>query len=251
MHSQCTEVAGLFPFPTLGVAPIGHAVTKEDIMTNPNNITQKAVQTHFVAILPRIELHAKIYFRDVRCPHRKEDFIQETRALAWKYFVRTIQLGKNPLTFVSRIATFAARHARSGRRLCGQERSRDTMSPLAQRRRGFTVKTLPISTTQLHEQSYANPHGQRLIDAVEERLRDNTLTAVPEQVCFRLDFPAWMNTLNDRNRRVVGDLMQDQRTLDVANKYGVSPSRVSQLRREFKKRWRQFWGEEQDDRPYA
>jgi hypothetical protein len=86
---------------------------------------------------------------------------------------------------------------------------------------------------------------------VEERLRDNTLTAVPEQVCFRLDFPAWLNTLNDRNRRVVEDLMQDQRTLDVARKYGVSPSRVSQLRREFKKRWRQFCGEEQDDRPYA
>jgi hypothetical protein len=39
------------------------------------------------------------------------------------------------------------------------------------------------------------------MDALEERLRDNTLTAVPEQVCFRLDFPAWMNTLNDRLTR--------------------------------------------------
>jgi DNA-directed RNA polymerase specialized sigma24 family protein len=220
-------------------------------MSNPNNGRQTAVQAHFVAILPRIELHAKIYFRDVKCPHRKEDYIQETRALAWKYFVRTIEQGKNPLTFVSLIATFAARHARSGRRLCGQERSKDTMSPLAQRRHGFTVKSLPVMTTQPHEQLYSNPHGQRLMDAVEERLRDNTLTAVPEQVCFRLDFPAWMNTLSDRDRRVVEDLMQDERTLDVANKYGISPSRVSQLRRELMQRWRRFCGEEQDDRPYA
>jgi DNA-directed RNA polymerase specialized sigma24 family protein len=220
-------------------------------MTNPNNGTQTAVQAHFVAILPRIELHAKIYFRDVKCPHRKEDYIQETRALAWKYFVRTIQLGKNPLTFVSRIATFAARHARSGRHVCGQERSKDTMSPLAQRRHGFTVQPLPSSTALSSEQFYTTSHGQRLMDAVEERLRDNTLTAVPEQVCFRLDFPAWLNTLSDRDRRVVEDLMQDERTLDVANKYRISPSRVSQLRREFKKHWRQFWGEEQDDRPYA
>src|SRR5262249_48069295 len=205
-----------------------------------------AVQAHFVAILPRIELHAKIYFRDVKCPHRKEDFVQETRALAWKYFFRAIQRGKDPLTFVSLIATFAARHARSGRRLCGQERSKDTMSPLAQRRHGFTVKSLPVTTTQPHEQFYANPHGQRRINAVEERPRYNPLTSVPEKACFRLDSPAWMNTLSDRDRRVVEDLMQDERTLDVANKYGISPSRVSQLRRELMKRWRRFCGEEQD-----
>jgi DNA-directed RNA polymerase specialized sigma24 family protein len=220
-------------------------------MTNPNSGRLSAVQAHFVAILPRIELHAKIYFRDVKCPHRKEDYIQETRALSWKYFLRAIQRGKNPLTFVSRIATYAARHARSGRRLCGQERARETMSPLAQQRKGFTVKALPVSTTQPHEQCYANPHGQRLIDALEERLRDNSLTAVPEQVCFRLDFPAWLNTLGDRDRRMVEDLMQDEQTLDVANKYGVSPSRVSQLRREFMCRWTRFCGEEQDDRPFA
>ena len=219
-------------------------------MTNPNSGRLSAVQAHFVAILPRIELHAKIYFRDVRCPHRKEDYIQETRALAWKFFTRAIEQGKNPLTFVSRIATYAARHARSGRRLCGQ-RSRDTMSPLAQRRRGFTVMALPVSTTQPHEQCYANPHCQRLKDALEERLRDNSLTAVPEQVCFRLDFPAWMNTLSDRDRRVVEDLMQDEQPRDVANKRGISPSRVSQLRRELMQRWRRFCGEDPNNQPYA
>jgi DNA-directed RNA polymerase specialized sigma24 family protein len=220
-------------------------------MTNSNSGTQTAVQARFVAILPRIELHARIFFRDVRCPHKREDYVQETRALAWKFFTRAIEQGKNPLTFVSRIATFAARHVRSGRRLCGQERSRDTMSPLAQRRRGFTVKTLPVTTTQPHEQCYANPHGQRLMDALEERLRDNSLTAVPEQVCFRLDFPAWLNTLSDRDRRVVEDLMQDERTRHVANKYGITPGRVSQLRRELMQRWRRFCGEEQNHRPYA
>ena len=209
-------------------------------MTNPNNGRQTAVQAHFVAILPRIELHAKIYFRDVKCPHRKEDFIQETRALAWKYFIRAIQQGKDPLTFVSLIATFAARHARSGRRLCGQERSKDTLSPLAQRRRGFTVKTLPVTTTQPREQFYANPHGQRLIDAVEERLRDNTLTSVPDQVCFRLDFPAWLTTRTERDRRIIDDMGLNHRTQDLSKKFGVSPSRISQLRREYRDDWTNF-----------
>ncbi|MGH7172560.1 MAG: hypothetical protein ACRELG_19955 [Gemmataceae bacterium] len=220
-------------------------------MNKPNNGQQQAVQAHFVAILPRIELHAKIYFRDVKCPNKREDYIQETRALAWLYFARAIEQGKDPLTFVSQIATYAARHARSGRHVCGQEKSRDALSPLAQRCRGFTVQSLPTSTTQPREQFYANPHGQRLMDALEERLQDNTLTAVPDQVCFRLDFPVWLNTLSDRDRRVVEDLMQDERTLDVSRKFRISPSRVSQLRRELMQHWRRFCGEEQDDRPYA
>jgi hypothetical protein len=220
-------------------------------MNKPNNGQQQAVQARFLDILPRIELHATIYFRDVKCPNKREDYIQETRSLAWLYFSRAVEQGKNPLSFVSQIATYAARHARNGRHVCGQEKSRDALSPLAQRCRGFTVQSLPTSTTQPREQLYANPHGQRLMDALEERLQDNTLTAVPEQVCFRLDFPVWLNTLNDRDRRIVEDLMQDERTSDVARKYGISPSRVSQLRRELMQHWRRFCGEEQDGRPYA
>jgi hypothetical protein len=33
-------------------------------------------------ILPRIELHGRIYFRHIKCPHRKEDAIQEMVGLA-------------------------------------------------------------------------------------------------------------------------------------------------------------------------
>jgi hypothetical protein len=75
-------------------------------------------------------------------------------------------------------------------------------------------------------------------------LVDNTRTPVDEQVAFRLDFPAWLNTLSDRDRRVVEDLMQGERTLDVARKHGLSPGRISQLRREFLEGWRRFCGED-------
>ena len=34
----------------------------------------------FLAILPRIELHARVYFRGLKCPHRKADAVQETLA---------------------------------------------------------------------------------------------------------------------------------------------------------------------------
>ena len=44
-------------------------------------------------------------------------------------------------------------------------------------------------------------------------------------------------------RQVVEDLMVGERTLDVARRHGLSPGRVSQLRREFLHRWEIFCGE--------
>jgi hypothetical protein len=57
-------------------------------------------------------------------------------------------------------------------------------------------------------------------------------TPVPEQVCFRCDLPAWLDTLSERDCSITQDLMIGERTMDVANKYRLSPGRISQLRRE-------------------
>ena len=40
------------------------------------------MHTTFLAIVPRIELHARIYFRHVRCIHKLEDCVAETIGLA-------------------------------------------------------------------------------------------------------------------------------------------------------------------------
>jgi hypothetical protein len=196
------------------------------------------LHAHFLKILPRIELHARIQFRYLKCPGKRDDAVAETIAVSWKWFLRIAELGKDIDGFVSTLATYAVRHVRSGRRLCGQEKAKEVLSPVAQQRHGFTVSKLPDFSTLSD-----NP--------LQEALHDNTVSPVPDQVCFRLDFPAWMNTLSDRDRRVVEDLMQDERTLDVARKFGVSPSRVSQLRRELMQRWRRFCGEEPNNQPYA
>jgi hypothetical protein len=66
---------------------------------------------------------------------------------------------------------------------------------------------------------------------------------VDEQVCFRLDFPRWRASRTERDRRLLDDLMLGERTLEVAGKYGLSPGRVSQLRREFLLDWRRFCGD--------
>jgi len=181
-------------------------------------------------ILPRVEAHGRIYFRHLKCPHRKEDAIQEMVGLAWKWHIRLAERGKDATCFPTALAIFAARAVRSGRRVCGQERPKDVLSPTAQQRRGFAVEKLPdFSTLE------SNPLTEALID--------NMQTPVPEQVCFRCDLPAWLDTLSERDRGITQDLMIGERTMDVADKYRLSPGRISQLRRELFLGWQAFCDE--------
>ena len=107
------------------------------------------------------------------------------------------------------------------------ERTKDVLSPLAQQRKGFAVCKLPDCSTL---------DGSPL----DEALHDNTRTPPDEQCAFRIDFPSWRASRNDRDRGVLDDLMLGERTSEVASKHGLSPGRVSQLRREFHDDWEHF-----------
>jgi hypothetical protein len=197
----------------------------------------------FLSILPRIELHGQIYFRHLRCPHKKADAIQEMRALAWKWFLRLHERGKDPGDFLTAFTTLLARAVNSGRRLAGMARAKDVTNPATQMRHGFKVEPLPSSPRASHECLYAAPTGQQLHDAFEERLRDNTITPVLDQVQFRLDWPAWLKTLTGRERRIIRAMALNERTLDLSKEFELSPARISQLRREFYLDWRRFLGD--------
>src|SRR5215831_10896862 len=203
------------------------------------------LHTAFLRIAPRIELHGRVYFRGLKCPDTKEDCIREMLALAWRWFLRLRELGRDPLQFPSALADFAARAVKAGRRLCGKHGGKDVLNPLAQRRHDFMVERLPASTCRSHESRYSVPLGQQAQDALEERLRDNSITPPPDAAAFRLDFACWLQTRTDRDRGIIGDMILDERTLDLAKKYGLSAGRISQLRREYRQNWRHFGSEEE------
>jgi hypothetical protein len=190
------------------------------------------LQARFLSILPRIELHGRVSFRHLRCPGRRADAVAEMVALAWKWHLRLAERGKDAIQFPGTLASFAARAVRSGRRLCGQERAKDVLSPTAQRWQHFGVESLPDFSTLS-----SNP--------LTEALCDNTQTPPPEQAAFRCDFPAWLRTRSERDRRLVENLMRGERTQDVSNKFGLSPARISQLRRDFHDDWQRFCGVEE------
>jgi hypothetical protein len=203
--------------------------------------------TFLTLVLPKIELHARISFNHVRCPATRADKVAECVALAWRWYARLNERGKDVTPFVMVFVYLVARAVKSGRRVAGTEKAGDVLSEQAQRRHGFTVECLPASSSAAHEGWYAGPHGQRRHDAWEERLQDNTVTPPDEQAAFRIDFAAWLETLTPRERRLIRAMALNERTKDLSKQFEVSPGRISQQRREFCEGWKRFCGDGDDD----
>jgi hypothetical protein len=51
-----------------------------------------------------------------------------------------------------------------------------------------------------------------------------------------------LESVGERNRRIAVDLSLGERTRDLADRYGTTQGRISQLRREFHDDWRRFTG---------
>ena len=167
------------------------------------------------------------HLSDIRCWHTKEDRIAETIDLAWKWFVGLAKHGKDACKFPTTLASFAAKAVKSGRRLCGQLKSKDVLSELAQQRHGFCLTKLPDISTES-----SNPLSDALID--------NTQTPPDEQAAFRIDFADWLKTLTPREHRILKAMARNERTKDLSQEFEVSQGRISQMRRYFHDSWCQF-----------
>ena len=72
-------------------------------------------------------------------------------------------------------------------------------------------------------------------------------TPIADQVAFRCDFPVWLESLTVRNRQIAQALAVGHRTGEDAERFRVSPGRISQLRREMQRSWKEFQNETIDD----
>jgi hypothetical protein len=181
--------------------------------TLPSPYAPASVALHaaFLALLPQVQAHAEFAFRFVRCEHARADCVAETVALAWNWFLALARRDKDPSAFVTTFALRCSQAVRAGRRVAGQESGTDVLVPTAQHRRGFAVGQLPACTT---------PDG----GAWQESLWDNTRSAVDEAAAFCCDFPCWLATLAERDRRMVENMTLGLRTVDLASGFDLSPS---------------------------
>jgi hypothetical protein len=181
----------------------------------------------FLAVLPRIRRHAELSFRGLD-PDTREESVSEAVAYAWWAFHRLAQLDRLALAYPSALATFAVARVRDGRRIGSRANVRDVMSPRCQRRKGIRVESLD------HEDHDG---------AWREVLVEDHHVGPAQTAIMRLDFASWLSTLSPRDRQVAEVLAGGESGLLAAQRFGVAPSRISQLRRKLYVLWLAFQGE--------
>ena len=134
--------------------------------------------------------------------------------------------GRPELVFPTVLARFAIRRVRGGRTLGPPLKSHDVMSAYAQRKGKIVVRQLDCY----------DQREQRWLEAVAS----DHQTPIPDQVAFRIDYPAWLSRLNPQKRRIAESLADGNSTSAVAQRFRLSAARISQLRRELHESWEQF-----------
>ena len=187
-------------------------------------------QERFTAMLPLIASCLAAAFRKLPAEMRAEA-IEEGIANCCVAYFGLVERGKENLAFGSVLAKFAIRQVFAGRRVGGSLNSADISSTYAQRKQQFEVNRLDR------------------YDPVEscwkEVLLEDRSTPILDQVSFRVDFPSWLDTLPPRDRKIAEALAAGSSTTEVAERFGLTLGRVSQLRRKFEKSWLEFHGEEE------
>ena len=182
----------------------------------------------FLAMLPAIATHARIAFSSLG-PETRQEAVQEAVCNAMVAYAALAHRGKVALAYPSVLARFAVAQTRDHRKVGGHLNCKDISSKYCQARKGVVVERLD---------QFDAEEGQWMEAVVEDHR-----TPVPEQVAFRCDFPAWLDTLSRRNRRITQALAAGHNTGEIAKRFNVSAGRISQLRRELHQSWTQFLDE--------
>ena len=188
-------------------------------------------QQGFLKVLPAVQTHAKIRFRRLNAD-RREEAIQETIAAACLNYQLAAAQGKLNVVRPGPLADFAVRHTRTGRHIGGSQNSaRDVMSALCQRRHNVQV------SRYFEHRSAGGAEGWRQTVLADRKV------PVPDLAAFRIDFARWFQMCSRRDRSIISALIAGENPSTVADRFGITRGRVSQLRRSYERGWMDFQGE--------
>jgi len=182
----------------------------------------------FLAMMPLIVRYARIALCHLK-PEARQDAVEEVVASAMIAYARLVELGKAELAYPSALARYAVAQFRHGRRVGNRLRIGDVLSPYAQTKKRFTVERLD--------------HFDEDEGCWMEAVVEDTRTPPPDQAAFRIDFTEWLARQSPRDRQIAESLAVGHRPGEVAGRLGISPGRVSQLRRQLRASWADFQGE--------
>jgi hypothetical protein len=196
---------------------------------SPAPVVRTTPHDGFLPLVPIVERHAHVVFRHLP-PSEREECACEAVAAAFLAYLSLTARGQDPFQFPSVLATRAVQHVQTDRHVGGRLNRQDVLSRAAQRSQGFAVQSLDQLAQGNHE-------------AWWEAVTDHAQTPPDEAAAFRVDFPDWLATHTDRDRGLIRDLAAGERPTDVAQRYGLSCGRISQLRRTYEQDWLRYHGE--------
>ncbi len=198
------------------------------INLDPSTVgTADTAVSPFIDMLPRVQRNAGRAFRHLPIEAR-EEAVQETVANAFVAYARLAERGREHVAFAVPLSRYAIKQVCVGRRVGTSTNSRDLMaSPTRQDR--------PRRVFHGH-----CPDQWQTLLATGPGRRCGTPA---EQAAFRIDFRTWLRTLPARHRRLALLLARGERPGQIAKRLGVTPPRVTQIRRALCQRWQQFQGE--------
>ena len=180
-------------------------------------------QDKFLVMLPEIQSRLRKEFRDLDADSR-EEAVCEGVAHCLLSYLRLDGAGGAHVATPFTLVDYGARHVRQGRPAAGRMNSKDPLSRYGQLENG------------IHVDSKAG-------EWIEELVVD-AQASVPDQVATKLDVGAWFSTLTWRMKQIARDLAFGFTTREAAKKHGVSPGRISQLRRSLERSWLEFQGDQ-------
>ena len=192
-------------------------------------------QDRFLRLLPRIRRLAYSAFRSCSAQLR-EDLTAEVIADCYCAYHRLVELGREHDAHLTVLVSYAVKRVGSGLQVGSSRNLYDVSSRYSQLRSGIRVESLQCPTEE----------GKWNELVVEDRHASPAQTAA-----LRVDLHEWLAKLTPRNFKIAALLAAGERACDVAKVVSLTVGRVSQLRTELARSWRDFHGFDATDPEFA
>jgi hypothetical protein len=178
--------------------------------------TMDQARARFDERFRELQSKAKAYFKDYR-PEAKDEAVANSLFLTWHHYVSLVKKGKADDALLTSAFYFSCRQTRSGR----------------------MMKTVKASKFRdLFD--LARRNGRSIVCGVDLDGFISERDTIPEIVSFRLDTPAWLDSLTEHQRQRAMELAQGTSTKELAERWGVSAAAVSNSRRELYQNYERF-----------
>jgi hypothetical protein len=176
-------------------------------------------QTSFATMLPEIERRLRTAFCHLDSASMDEAIAEGVAHCLFAY-VRLHVRGRSEVATPSTLAWYSSRQVKRGRPAAGRMNGKEPLSRYGQLSNNIKVERRP----------------SQWIDAIV----DDQRAPVADQVAAKMDVGAWFATLTQGMKQIAKDLAFGFSTSEVARKHGVTPGRISQLRRTLEESWAAF-----------